>query len=280
MHSFYIKISNKISLLRSQASLLNHKTRSKASLSAFFFTTHKCASSFVPNVARTIQRTSRRICIDYEIASWHLGDLGYGDQVSEKLYKNLPSTFHYFSHFYAPLRCPPPPSFTSIFPYNPCILFLRDPRDIAISAHYSFGHSHSLPKNTISRKNFLERRKWINSLSLDEFCIEYLKSNVIPQYQKYYPLLGSPYTLYLRYSDYVSAPTQFFKDVLDHLGCDFHDSDVLYLAETSNSVQSTINTAKHQRSGQLEQFKHSLSADTNSMILHLYEEVLTSFGFN
>lgn len=283
MSIIFEKLDSKYIILKSQLSLLRHKINCRRQVdfpkSAFIFTSHKCASSFIPMLSRRIARSSSRSYIDYELASWHLGNLGYGDKVHDKLYTDI-SCFHPYKFLYAPLRCPPPNYFLSKYSSNPMILFLRDPRDIAISAYYSFGKTHSLPKHSGSRKSFMERRALITSLCIDDFVLYYLEDFIIPQFLRYSTYLSADNVLYLKYSDYVNNTSLFFSKIFNHFECKISESDFSSLAFRMNPVLSVPDINSHRRSGRLNQFKTLLSDSTNHKIYSAYSSVLNLFKFD
>lgn len=51
------------------------------------------------------------------------------------------------------------------------IIHIRDPRDLLISAYYSFGWTHPVPKERLLIEGFLKRKNYIQSLTLDEYCV-------------------------------------------------------------------------------------------------------------
>ena len=153
------KLKNRYNLLKNIIIFLSkyffNLDKSKKDESIFIFTFHKCASSFIPDLAELLSKNSYLKHIDYEQAAWHLGDL---INLQESIYNYLNKHYYYFfnkkGNIYAPLRFNPSKELEFFIKSNPKILFLRDPRDVAISAYHSFGKTHPLPKSNKSRKVF------------------------------------------------------------------------------------------------------------------------------
>jgi hypothetical protein len=141
--------------------------------SVLFFTTHKCASTFIPPLLTTITRNSNYEFKDYAQAIWNLGDkLDIGQDQENFLSSFLENAadrlFFRRGEIYAPLRVPVDFSERKNLKH---IFFLRDPRDVMVSAYYSFGLTHSLPKNSKLRKRHQLRKQRILEQGIDDYVI-------------------------------------------------------------------------------------------------------------
>ena len=105
--SLSTKFFFKFNTVSSQISLLKNHFLSQSVYYLAFCLLHKSASSFVPYINRIIHLRSILCPRDYEIASWHLGNFGYGEDIHTNLYSNLTNSFKYYNRFYSPLRSPP-----------------------------------------------------------------------------------------------------------------------------------------------------------------------------
>ncbi len=70
----------------------------------------------------------------------------------------------------------------------PCIILVRDPRDMLVSMYYSVAKSHVVPSKNVK---FLKRRQEAASISVDEFALkkagDYLKN--FRKYQQKLPVV-------------------------------------------------------------------------------------------
>lgn len=170
-----------------QESILKAKESLNKPPSVLFFTTHKCASTFIPPLLKTITRNSNYEFKDYAQAIWNLGNqLDIGQDQENFLDFFLEDTadrlFFRRGEIYAPLRVPVD------FPERKKlkhIFFLRDPRDILVSSYYSTGFTHPLPKNDKAKRRFQAKRELIQQQGIDNYTISAATNWVIPLYSKY-----------------------------------------------------------------------------------------------
>lgn len=54
------------------------------------------------------------------------------------------------------------------------VVLIRDPRDLLVSMYYSFGFSHGLSEDKLTRRYQLKRRARIQSLTIDEYAVSEL----------------------------------------------------------------------------------------------------------
>ena len=118
--------------------------------SVIVYTTHKCASTFIPKLFSLIETHGAFAMFDYasEInrSAARLGVVGGYEPFLSSSYSHL---YRQHGEIYAPQRRP------LDFPGREDldhIFFLRDPRDVLVSAFYSFGFSHALPNDVKNRE--------------------------------------------------------------------------------------------------------------------------------
>ena len=172
----------------------------KLPTSVLFFTTHKCASTFIPTLFKTITKNSNYKLKDYAQAIWSLGDeldikQDQKDSISNFLEEAADELFFRRGYIYAPLRFPVD------FPERnqlKHIFFLRDPRDVLVSSYYSFGFTHAEPKNSKAKKRFQAKRKLAQQKGIDNYVINEA-TNYLDRYLKYKELLETSNSyLYLK----------------------------------------------------------------------------------
>ena len=245
--------------------------------SAIFYTTHKCASTFVRTLFNVLLEDSAYELINYAGLIYQLGDqlnlVGDYELFLQNAYSEL-----YFSHgkVYAPQRkyldFPGRNQFKHIF-------FLRDPRDVLVSAYYSFGFIHELPRNSTAKINFQEERAKIQDQGIDDFVLEQAKEWIIPQYQEYKQLQETAEShLYLTYDFFVGDTPNFIEKIVDYLELAPSQEKIELLTKKANPVQNQ-ETMKHKRSGKTGQYLEKLKPNTITELNNLLSKTLVDWQF-
>lgn len=248
--------------------------------SIFFWTTHKCASTFAARILAEIGRSGGRRHFDYAGAIWRLGDALHGEEPYSLMSNNYSNLFFSNDEVYGPMRKPistqDPNKYRMIF-------FLRDPRDVAVSAYYSFGYSHGIPKNSKRREVFLENRAKIQSEGIDQYAIRAAADWLAPTYKEYALLRRrASHHLYIRYEDYIDDPGDTIKKIFDF--CDI-STDVARLKELTEAASPIVAKEdksaelRHKRSGRSGQFRSELTTETIDRIDEIFSETLEAWGF-
>ena len=180
---------------------LHFKRSNSDKKNILFFTTAKCASSFMNILIPEISKNSQYTHIDYGRAIWVIGNTfnfecepdKYINQNSDKLFT------HKHSLIYGPLR--EYINIKDIHKYK-IIFFLRDPRDVLVSAYYSFGKTHSIPLNKYHAKSLIDERNRISNETIDEY-VSRRKSYIKEILNKYIHLAHTHKDfLYLNYDSF------------------------------------------------------------------------------
>ena len=279
------KFNNRYKLIKNISIFLYKNSinffKSKREKSIFIFTFHKCASSFIPDLADLLSKNSNLGHIDYENAAWHLGDwINFRESIYDELNKSYNYFFNKNGNIYAPLRFCPSDEFQVFIKSNPKILFLRDPRDVAISAFHSFGKTHPLPKNSQIRKSFLKRRRRINQLGINKFSFEFLRETVMPVYKEYAELKKENQNLiYIKYEDFVYNVKGTIQSIISFLNLKINDNDLDNLVMRASPITEKINMAAHKRSGKPKQYIKNLDEELIFQINNEYKDILTELNF-
>tara|TARA_Y100001978_G_C23651107_1_gene413450 strand:+ start:148 stop:1014 length:867 start_codon:yes stop_codon:yes gene_type:complete len=280
-----IKFKNRYTLIKNISTFLSkyffHLYKSKKDKSIFIFTFHKCASSFIPDLSDLLSKSSNLRYIDYEQAAWHLGDW---INIEESIYIFLNKNYNYFfnkkGNIYAPLRFSPSKELEFFIKSNPKILFLRDPRDVAVSAFYSFGKTHPLPKSSKIRKSFLERREKINHLGINQFSLEFLRESVMPVYEEYARIKKENQNLiYIKYEDFALDVKGTIQKVISFLKLRVNNSDIDKLVKKASPITEKININAHKRSGKPNQYLEILDKELIDLINKEYKNILSELNF-
>lgn len=250
--------------------------------SVLFFTIHKCASTFIPPLLRTITRNSNYELKDYAGAIWNLGDqLDIGQDQENFLSSFLENTadrlFFRKGEIYAPLRIPVDFSERKNFKH---ILFLRDPRDVLVSSYYSFGFTHAEPKNAKARKRAQTKRQLIQQKGIDNYSLDAARNWLLPTYSKYKDFYESAEScLYLRYRDFQNDPFKFITSLVKYLDIVIPEQEIEQLAAQASPVQVSTDNTKHKRSGKSKQYLEELNPEIIKALNEVFAEVLDYWDF-
>lgn len=179
--------------------------------------------------------------------------------------------------------------------YNPrlkYIIHLRNPLDILISQYYSFGFTHSIPKNPTEKEKFIQRRKKIQSQTIDQYCLsdENIKeinekyNNVLEWVEKYGKkenVFISHYdSMYYNFSKWLKDILSFlslkssYKKLLDTFQKEFENSSVKH--EKTNITKNK----DHHRSGLSRQYLVELKKETQQKVIQKFSpQIKANFHF-
>ena len=255
---------------------INYPVESKCE-SIIFFTTHKCASNFSNEILKSIEHISEYNLYDYGALLGSLSDkLKLGPQFEPYLNKNYQHLFQPYGELYGPQRMPL--SFPGIDSYKK-IFFLRDPRDMLVSAYYSFGFNHVVPKTPLIKKKFLEERKNIINSSIDDYVLKKSLDWAKPVYEQYELLNNSSkHSLVIKYNLFTNNTEDFLNKIFDFVNID-ESSEINRLKKIANPIQFTTQNNQHQRSGKNSQWKYELLEETQYKLTKNLEHQLNYWGF-
>ena len=241
--------------------------------SVYLYTLHKCASSlFSGYVLRNVRGLE---VMDYE-HQYHLG---------------LPLDvvrFEERGYVYGPIRLstgPSSPVYASVieplsnidFVRNKTALFLiRDPRDILVSAYYSFGFTHSFSAVKEIREQQLLHRERVRSKKIDEFALESAVGTL-----GHFQLVGTlaqacRQGIVLKYEDMIDDWKKFSSGLTTYL--DFNRRTLRRIYKRSRPLKKEDLTS-HRRSGKPGDYKEKLQASTIETLNQVLLPVLTRFRY-
>jgi hypothetical protein len=248
--------------------------------STLIWTTHKCASTFVSRFLAAVDGVDGYRHFDYAGSIYRLGNkLNLENPyLIERRGGNL--LFRPYGEIYGPLRSPIEipnrENFVNIF-------FLRDPRDVLVSAYYSFAYSHSIPKHDQSRSRLLEMRERVLSSTIDDYCLREADNWIIPYYRQYEEYReSSPDSYFFSYDEYRMDPETFIENIFKKSGFySFEKKLVRVLAARAKPVQNDPEKRKHlhKRSGFSGQFETTLSTKTVNLLNEKLSLILRYWGF-
>ena len=245
--------------------------------SCIFFTIHKCASTFVDKLLATISQNSGYSLRNLESAIWELGDQvqidGAYQPVFERHYDQL---FRLRGEIYAPQRKPLDFPGRDRFKH---IFFLRDPRDVLVSAYYSFGFSHSAPVGEKAREEFLKVREQIITQGIDQYALQATDEWVLDVYEGYQRIRESaPDNLFLTYDDFRLDTGAFIDRIAHYLDIEVPAERKAQLVGNARPEQARENIMSHQRSGKSEQHLKELKPETIEILNDRFANVLKYWG--
>ena len=252
---------------------LKWRYRKNSYESVYFYTFHKCASSlFSGYVLRNIEGLR---CVDY----------------ASQIYsgrKNDAVTFERNGFVYGPIRLSAnpmspvykrlvEPAIDSDFIRNKIAIFLvRDPRDILVSAYYSFGYTHGF-SNVDEIKEVQEQRKiQIQSKTIDEYALEAAHGTLrnfetVDRLNK-----ACTRSVVLKYEDMIENWDSFAKGLTKYINI---KQQVLAQIYAQTRPREREDTKSHRRSGKPGGFRGKLKAETIAFLNTTFEAVLERFQY-
>lgn len=247
---------------------LKWRYRKNSYESVYFFTFHKCASTlFSGYVLKNIEG---------------LRHLDYATQIyNGQTIDNV--TFEKTGFVYGPIRLTKEhpqtykvlvePASDIDFIRNKIALFMvRDPRDILVSAYYSFGWTHqSSPVKELREKQEQRKRK-IQRKTVDEYALEFAHRwlNGFKAVDKL--VKGCNRCVVLRYEDMIYSWECFAKDLTKYV--DIKPTVLTQIYEKSRPRENE-DKSSHRRSGMVGQFRAELKGETIKSLNTTFEAVLS-----
>lgn len=256
--------------------------------SVLFFTTHKCASIFLGDIMRTASKLSSMRHLNYAAAIYRMKDTidtrGYDHtEIEHIIAHNAERLFRPRGEIYGPLRravdFPGRGQYTQIF-------FLRDPRDVLVSAYFSFGGSHGTPHSSDMARLFHAERTRMQEEGIDSYALRAARDWIGPVFEEYAAFKrSSDHSHYFSYDLYKSDPAAFLKSILSAMGLEL-DIDATpelqeFLTRAAGATAKGGPQAKktHRRSGQSKQFLTELKPETVTELNDILGPVLEFWDF-
>lgn len=241
--------------------------------SAYFYTLHKCASTLFSGYVLRNVRGLRHI--DYARQIYH------GKNVTKVMFKET-------GHVYGPIRLSVErvspvykmlvkPASDSKFVTDKIAIFLvRDPRDILVSAYYSFGYTHGLSEVREIRERQSVNRKEIQTKTVDEYVLD--AADTIVQDFDIVDSLSSACkrSTVLKYETMVDDYENFIEQFTKYI--DINRKAVQHMFERSRPKRR-VDTSSHRRSGKPENFRTALRKDTISALNEKLANTLERFQY-
>jgi hypothetical protein len=156
------------------------------------------------------------------------------------------------------------------------IFFIRDPRDILVSAYYSFGYSHPLSKVDAIRKIEEHNRSLITSMKLDEYAISFAHKQVKDFETIYQMTQNCKNCTILRYEDMINNFSAFDRQLRQFINI---ESKIIEKIYSQSRPRRQEDPRSHRRSGQVGGFRQKLTQPTVEALNLVLEETLSRFGY-
>ncbi len=192
--------------------------------------------------------------------------------------EDVDGLFQQPGYIFATLRWLPQKLFIPALGSDKKILLVRDPRDMLVSAYYSFRESHGIPKSGHIKRALERTRKRLQTLTLDEFA----RSRADPLKAKYFrlmTLLTTQNLLLRRYEDIIFDKHAFVRDIADFFEMDVAPDAIAAIAKKHDVMPATEDTSRHIRQVRPRNFETKLSPGTVEEISHTLRAVLCEFDY-
>jgi hypothetical protein len=240
--------------------------------SVYFYTLHKCASSLFSSYVLQNVRGLRLV--------------DYSKQLSRgTLAREL--TFEERGFVYGPLRLSTGPSLTYTKLIEPvsqtdfvrdkcCVFLIRDPRDILVSAYYSFGYSHQFSTVKEIREQQQQIREFVRSRTIDQYVLESAPA-AVSYFQTVDRLIGGcERSILLTYEDMINDWKRFSSGLIQYLDLDRRTLREVYRRSRPRAREDP---SAHRRSGKTDAYKEKLLPSTIDKLDALFAPIFSRFGY-
>lgn len=159
------------------------------------------------------------------------------------------------------------------------VLLVRDPRDMIVSAYYSFKESHPVPRQGQVKERIERNRRKLQRVTVDEYA-RTAADGVKQRYFAVMDLLSSTNILLRRYEDIVFSKTEFVRDIAGFYDIDIPEKEVAAIACKHDVFPKTENSGQHIRQVKPRNFETKLTAETIEEISHTFRAALAEFGYH
>ena len=235
--------------------------------SAYLFSFHKSGSTLMDNMIR-------RYCKYSDVPTFSLFNSAFDSGIqTTDITTDAVICFSKTGRIYTGFRHYP--RFDLDLTDSPCVLLVRDPRDMLVSKYFSITKSHVVPKVNFS---FLKTRWQANRMTVDEFAIneanKYLRS--FHTYRQKLP--DKTLTIY-RYEDVIYKKEVWLKNLIKKLGLPQNDELIRRTAQKFNVFPEQENENKHIRQVHPGNYKKKLKQKTIDVLSDTLEDFLSCYNY-
>lgn len=243
--------------------------------SVYFITFHKCASTLFSGYI--LKKVDGLLHVDYAKKVYD-GEITNTNKI----------VFRKKGYIYGPLRLTANPQSKvykvliepickSDFLKDKIVIFLiRDPRDILVSSYYSYGFTHKLSKIKETRERQEALRKRIQSISIDEYVLEY-STNINKNFMELFDLSKMcQRSVVLKYEDLINDFDKFIKNFSTYVSLKKKVIEEIYRRSRPKEKEDL---SSHRRSGKINNYKEKLEEKTIELLNIKLKEVLQLFEY-
>lgn len=157
----------------------------------------------------------------------------------------------------------------------PCLLLVRDPRDMLVSMYYSVLKSHVVPKK---HSKFLLNRREAAKLSVDEFVLKKAE-NYLHNFERYRQKLPVENLTVYRYEDVIYDKAEWLRDMVGKLGLPQSPNRIRKIARDFDVFPGAERQEKHIRQVHPGNHKKKLKEETIDGLNNILSEFLNSYGY-
>jgi len=161
----------------------------------------------------------------------------------------------------------------------PSVCLVRDPRDCAVSAYFSFLKTHRLPKDAESKaaKKILDERKSSLNMTIDDWVLD--NTHRFSNEMSRVALFLHPNVRLYRYEDIWDHKEKFLQMVVNDLGFPFSKS-VFQKAFDRINIKPGLDPRGHVRKGTPGDHREKLKESTRRDLFDQYQSVLSFFDYH
>lgn len=238
--------------------------------SVFFFSTHKCASTFLNQLLNDLASREDKKHINLELflaTNPDKRDMLYADSVfTSNILKNKGYFFGVFRYGFK--------SFNENSE-SKVILVLRDPRDVLTSQFFSIAYSHPVLTN-----RFIEKRKHALAVGIDQH-VKDMSDRFLNTYTNYINnYLGKNNVLLVRYEDMVVNFPHELKKILEFIDYSKTEEALNFWTKNPPFEINNENHLKHKRKVTPGDYNDKLKPETIQFLNEKYKIVLQRLGYS
>lgn len=161
------------------------------------------------------------------------------------------------------------------------LLLVRDPRDMLTSLYFSMKFSHTIPKaEGRATKVMVKARQSLEEKTIDNFVLE-RSEGIMKIYRRYiYRLIPLDNVKVYRYEDIIFDKVTWVKSMLDFIGEELPEKDVISIAKKHDLRPSEENPLLHVRQVTPGNYKKHLAEETIDRLNETFTNVLNHFSYD
>ncbi|MGK7294232.1 MAG: sulfotransferase domain-containing protein [Candidatus Wenzhouxiangella sp. M2_3B_020] len=255
--------------------LIDYRFEPTDEIPRFAFSLHKCGSSMLNEMLKDV-------CEVEKIAHVNIPGTMFQNGITEREWQFSTELLHcirpgYLHHSFRGL----PPVFQGNIDFSAArsVILVRDPRDVMVSAYFSFmpGGSHVLPKK--NTEIFAAVRDKSAGLTIDEYARKFIHHHC-RKLELYRRVLPDSTTKILKYEDVYFEKGRYLREIFEFLEIPASQDSIDRAAKRRDIRPVKEDPAKHIRKGTPGDHREKLSLETIDYINNVMGPVSAHFGYD